>query len=760
MRHVGRSLSGLEDRIHVTGRGRFAGDVLFPDQLHMRIVRSHIAHGRVKAIDTSGALAVPGVVAVWTAQDVARLPPVGFRVAGSVPLEAHLQPILAGATVRYVGEPVAAVFAETSGAADDAAELVVLDVEPREPLLIGTANEPEPAESLTVRRSFGNLHTAFNEADIIVETSVSLARDGGLPLETRVTVARWDGGRDILEVWGAAKSPVFNREALAEMLDRPRASLVWHAPHVGGSFGTRGEVAAEDVLVAHAARVLERPVRWVEDRRDHLVAAAQARGFEAEARAAVGPDGTLYGIDATFRIDQGAYLRSEGSLVADLVAGLIPGPYRLPAYRVAGHMLLTNRTPAGTARGAGRAEATFLRERLLDAVATKTGVAPLEVRRRNLAGNEEMPYRRGVSVLGHEVAFENARFQSLLDQATRRFSLDVLRRRTEERRAAGDIVGIGTALSVDANAASASEDVSVAVDRKGCVEVVTGAARLGQGVETALAQIVGDILGVDYAAVRVTCGDSQRAGRSEGTWLSRTTAAVGTAAGFAAETLRERALTAGARLLDMPAGRLTILAGRVREADRHFGPTVSLGDVARALEEGELGFLGRSLAAEGRFHTGAMSFPYGLAVVVAEVDPLTGIVSVPRAFVAADVGNVVNPALAEGQFVGGAIHGLSSALFTSFDVSESGDPLRVSLADCHIPTAREAPSVEVLLAEEAPSEANPFGLKGVGEGGVGGVSAAVAAAVDDALGIPGFARALPIRPADVLAAVKRGRAGG
>lgn len=754
MRHLGRSLPRLEDPVLVTGRGRFAGDVIFPDQLHMRVVRSSVASGRLKGIDASAALAVPGVVAVWTAKDVSRIAPVGFRVAGAEALEPHLQPILAHATLRYVGEPVAAVFAESAGAADDAAELVTLDVELLEPVLVGGARGPQPVETLAVRKSFGNLHAAFDRADRIVETTVSLARDGGVPLETRVTAARWDAGRDVLEVWGSAKSAVFNREALCELLGRPRAGVVWHATHVGGAFGTRGELGAEDVLVAHAALVLERPVRWVEDRRDHLAAAPQARGIDATVRAAVGGDGILHAIDATFSIDQGAYLRPESTMVADLVAALLPGPYRLSAYRVAGQLLLTNRTPAGTARGAGRAEATFVRERLMDAIAAETGIAPLELRRRNLVGPEDMPFHRGLTALGREVVFDTARFQALVDQAVRRFSLDVLRRRTEERRAAGELVGLGSAFFLDANAAGMAEHVTLSIDRMGVVEVVTGAAAFGQGIATAIAQVVADILGVEYGAVRVTTGQSDRVDRSDGTFLSRSTAAVGTAAGFAAETLRERVLTAAARILDMPQDRLTILSGRVREADRHFGPTLSLGDVARALEEGELGQGGRGLVAEGRFHSGAMSFPYGLAVALVEIDRLTGIVRVPKAFVAAEVGNAVNPAMVEGQIVGGAVHGLGSALYTALDVSDGGDPLRVSLADCGIPTAREAPAVEVLVVEDAPAEANPFGLRGAGEGTVGGMSAAVASALDDALGAPGFAASLPIRPADVLARLR------
>jgi CO/xanthine dehydrogenase Mo-binding subunit len=664
--------------------------------------------------------------------------------------------------VRYVGEPVAAVFAETPGAAEDAAELVTLEVEPLDPALslsgrgASGGEALRTAEAATIRKAFGDLHAAFHEADRIVETRLALARDGAVPLETRGVVARWDAGRDVLEIWGGAKVPHASRDALADMLGRSRAGVVLHAGHVGGSFGVRGEIHPEDVLVAHAARVLERPVRWIEDRREHLCAASQARGIEARVRAAVADDGTLLGLDLDYSVDQGAYVRTEGTMVADLVAALTPGPYRLEAYRAAGHVRMTNRTPAGTARGAGRVEATFIRERVMDAIAAEAGLDPMELRRRNLPPADEGPLVRPVEALGTPVTLDAARTGRLVDQAVKRFSLDLVRRRAQDRRAAGELAGVGMALFVEASGAGPPERVTVGVDRRGAVEVVTGAVDQGQGLRTLIAQIVGDILGVDYDAVRVTCGGTGRIDHSGGTWLSRSSVIAGTAAQHAAESLRETILSGAEAMLEVPQERLTIQSGRIREADRHFGTSLDLGDLSRAMEPGGPLAAGsaRGLSAEGTASAEAMTCPFGLAVAVAGIDPMTGIVRVPRAFVAYEVGNAINPALVEGQILGGALHGIGGALCTSLEVGETGDPVRAGLADYLMPTAGEAPLLDVLITEDAPAETVPLGLKGAGDGAVSGMGAAVAAAVDEALGAPGFVTRLPIEPARVLARLK------
>lgn len=758
MKQTGRPLPRIEDKALLTGRAVFVGDLRFANEVHMRVVRSPVPFGRIRSVDVLAARGAPGVVAVWTADDMA-LPPIGFRTGAMDGLEAYRQPVLAEGVVRYVGEPVAVVFAESQAAAEDAADLVVLDIAPVTPVLDAAVRAPLLTDDLrssnaaVVRKSVGDLDAAFRGGHRVIELRLSVARDGGMPLEPRGLAARWDAGRECLEVWGDAKVAHANRDALAAALDLPRAGVVFSATAVGGGFGARGELYPEDVLVAHAARALGRPVRWSEDRREHMVAADQGGGITASARAAVAADGTLLGLDVELFIDQGAYVRTEGIAPADLVAALVSGPYRIPAWRVVAHVRMMNRTPAGTTRGSGATEAAFLRERLIDSVADALGIDPFEVRRRNFVDPADMPAARGVTALGVPVALDSGRYQHLVDQTVKRFSLDLVRRRAEDRRAAGEFVGVGAAFSLDLTGIGPYEHVRLSVDRRGTVEVVTAASSTGQGIETMLAQIVADIVGVDYDTVRIAPVRTDRIEFAVGTGRSRGAVMAGTATQYAAEALREAILDGASRLLEVPAERLMITGGRVREADRHFGTALGIGDVARALEPGAplAGPDGRGLTADGWCRSDAFAVPYALTVATVEIDAMTGLVRVPRAIIAADIGNAINPQIVEERLAGGLLAGLSSALFTSLSVSPAGMPLVNGLADYGMPSAAESPHIEVLVAEDAPSPLNPLGLKGVDGLGATGIGAAIAAAIDDALGAPGFVTSLPIAPAAVRA---------
>ena len=416
-RVVGRSVLRLEDPPLLTGKGSFVGDLSFPRQLHMRVVRSAYAHGSIVAIDTSAALAAPGVVAVWTSHDIADLPPIGLRgglgtaAADVTRLTPYLQPVLARERVRYVGEPVAAVFAEDPYLAEDAADLVDVRVEEL-PVLLAAEDPPREfapghgSEADIIRKGYGDLEAAFAGAHMAIELDLTVGRHSGSPLETRGALGRYDPARDVVEMYGAAKVPHATRDGLARVLGRSPASVHLHEGHVGGGFGIRGELYPEDVLVCAAALRFGRPVKWIEDRREHLMAANHSRQQRHHIRAAVDRDGRILAIDDTFFHDQGAYLRTHGTRVADMTAGLLPGPYRVPAYRVTGHVRLTNKTPAATYRAPGRYEGTFVRERLLDAIAAKLGIDPVEVRRRNLITSAEMPYQRPLDAIGDDIVYD------------------------------------------------------------------------------------------------------------------------------------------------------------------------------------------------------------------------------------------------------------------------------------------------------------------------------------------------------------------
>jgi CO/xanthine dehydrogenase Mo-binding subunit len=767
MRFVGRSVTRLEDRPLVTGRGSFAADVAFPHMLHMRLVRSPHAHGRIMAIDIAAALALPGVAAVWTSADVADIPPIDFRLTRVEGLAPYRQPILARERVRYVGEPVAAVFASDPYLAEDAADLVTIAVEEL-PVVLDASAAPDEfedgrsTEPAVVEKCYGDVAAAFRDAHAVVELDLAVGRHSGVPLETRGAIARYDAAKDILELYGAAKVLHWNRDTIARMLGRAPSSVHLFEGHVGGGFGIRGELYPEDVLVCLAALRLGRPVKWIEDRREHLIAANHSREQRHKVRAAVDAAGRILAIEDEFFHDQGAYVRTHAATVPDLAAGMLPGPYRVPAYRAIGHVRLTNKTPGGTYRAPGRFESTFVRERLVDAIAARLGIDPIEVRRRNLVAKAEMPYRRPLTTLGTEVVLDSGDYAGLLDKALAAVEWHALQVELRRRRAGGECVGAGLAIFVEKSGLGPFDGVRLSVDGAGMIEVVTGAASLGQGVETAVAQICADALGVDYRRVRVAHGRTDRIAFGMGAFASRVTVMTGEATRRAAVAVREKAIEVAAGLLQQEADALDVIDGKVVRKDAQSGPSIGLGEIARALEPTSKlrGARTPGLAAEGWFHTDHMNYPYGVHVAVVRVDRETGGVTIERYLLAYDIGRAVNPMLVEGQLAGGFAQGVGGALLEEFRYDERGEPLSVNFADYLMPTAREVPAPDVLITEDAPSPLNPLGLKGAGEGGVNAVGAALAAAIDDAIGIPGAITRLPVTPQRLRAILKRGRAGG
>jgi aerobic carbon-monoxide dehydrogenase large subunit len=446
-------------------------------------------------------------------------------------------------------------------------------------------------------------------------------------------------------------------------------------------------------------------------------------------------------------------VRTHGARVVDLTAGMLPGPYRMPAYRAAGHYRLTNKTPAATYRSPGRYESTFVRERLMDAIAQRLGIDRVEIRRRNLIDKSEMPFERPLDALGDDVVLDSGDYAGLLDQALARLEWAKLNKRLAQRRRAGEAVGAGLAMFVEKSGLGPTDGVKVTVDPTGHVEVVTGGASLGQGFETVMAQICAETLGVDYRRIRVVHGQTDRIEHGIGAHATRATVMTGSATHVAALEVRALALEVAAQLLQAPTDSLTIADGRVVRAGKPAGPSLDLGEIARKLAPGSklLNGRGPGLAAEGWFHTAHMTYPYGVHAAVVAVDRGTGAVRVEKYLIAYDVGRAVNPRLIEGQLVGGFAQGLGGALSEEFLYDPAGEPLSVTFADYLVPTVHEIPDVEVLITEDAPSPRNPLGLKGAGEGGVNAVGAAIASAIDDAIGRPGAIDRLPVTPARLKA---------
>jgi CO/xanthine dehydrogenase Mo-binding subunit len=761
---IGCSVPRLEDRPLVTGRGRFVGDISFPHQLHMRVVRSPYAHALLRAIDVSMALKTPGVACVWTAADIADLPPIDFRDPTNEVLRPYRQPLLAKERLRYVGEPVAVVFATDPYLAEDAADLVAIEAEELAPVLDAEAAPGDFAsslstEALVMRESYGDVDAAFASAHAIVALDLEIGRHSGVPLEARGALAHYDASRDVLELYGAAKVPHRNRDGLARMFGRSAAAVVLKEGNTGGGFGIRGELYPEDFLVCLAAMRLERPVKWIEDRRENLMAANHSRQQRHHARVAVDAAGRVLALDDEFYLDQGAYVRTHGARVLEMTISMLPGPYRIPSYRACGHFRLTNKTPAATYRAPGRYEGSFVRERLMDAVADRLGLDRVEVRRRNLITKADMPFARPLSALGTDVVYDSGDYELLLDKALERIGWESLQAELTRHRDAGELVGAGLGIFVDKGGLGPADGTRVSVDTTGAIELVTGGSNVGQGFATAMAQICADTLGADYRRVRVVYGQTDRIAYGIGAHASRASVMTGGATHAATLKLRAKALDMAAELLQAAPEQLDIADSAVVHRDRPGGPSISLGEIARHLapDSPTLGDREPGLSAEGWFRTSHMTYPYGVQIAVVRVDGGTGQVAVERYVVAYDIGRAINPMLVEGQLVGGVAQGLGGALYEEFRYDERGEPLSVTFADYLIPTVREIRPIEVLLTEDAPSPLNPLGIKSAGEGGITPVGAVIASAIDDAISIPGGVTRLPATPQRVKALLRTAR---
>lgn len=751
MSYIGASVRRIEDRPLLTGSAQFAADLAFPDQLHMRVVRSPVAHGMLLSVDVKPALSVEGVVAAWTLADMPDLPPIDFRMTRVAGLEPYRQPVLASDRVRYVGEPIAVVFADDSYTAEDGAERVEFEVEEIPSIIDATAtpglfDEVNSTEAAIIEKSYGDVEAAFRDTHAVVEVSLDVGRQSGIPLETRGALARYDATTGRLEMFGVAKVPHYNRDAIAKMLGLARSNVVLHEAHVGGGFGIRGELYPEDVLVCLAALGLRRPIKWIEDRREHFIAANHSRDQHHVIRAAVDADGFVTGVVDEFWLSQGAYVRTHAATVPDLTAALLPGPYVWPAYHVRGHIRLTNKTPAGTYRAPGRYEGTFVRERLMDAIAGHLEMDPTEVRRRNLIPPASMPFDRGLDALGTEVIYDSGDYVRLLDRVVDFLGYQDRLREIDERRRHGEYVGIGFGYFVEKSGLGPFDGVRVVVGETGDVVVSCGAASVGQGMETVVAQVVADSLGVSIDSVAVRHGQTDDLPFGMGAFASRVTVMTGSAAHIAATRVRDKALEKASSLLEADQADLILEQGRIYVEGSPDGPSVTMGEVAAALRPSP-GEKEPGLAAEGWFATDHMNYPYGLHAALVSVDPDTGLVDIERYVIAYDVGRSVNPKLIEGQIVGAAAQGIGGALLEQFVYDEFGQPLAASFMDYLMPTSSEVPDVEVIVSEDAPSPLNPLGVKGAGEGGITAAGAAIANAVADALGDQQSVLVIPLSPA-------------
>ncbi len=748
---IGTSPLRKEDWPLLRGEGTFIADFKRPGMVHAFVVRSPFAHARFGSIDRIAARAAPGVIDVFTAEDLPdRGRPIPMRQFSDESATRFLQRPLADGVVRYCGEPVAVVIADTRYRAEDAAELLDIEYEPLDVVLEpddavapgAPLLQPQAGTNVagTLVVEHGALDEAFNKADLVIKEEFRIQRHGAVPLETRGLLAEYDAQDGSLTVWGAAKIPHVNRSILARLLgwsDQSKVRMV--ELHVGGGFGARGEFYPEDYFIPFAAIRVGKPVAWIEDRDENLRATNQSREQIHRAEIALNKDGMFLGLKDSLINNTGAYVRTHGMTVPALSVSMLPGPYRWPAYRAEFRSVVTNKTPGGTYRSPGRFEANFVRERLIDIAAHRLGIDPVELRRRNLIKPESFPYPVGTTHDGRPVIYDSGKYELLLDKALAGFDYAGLMRWREEFAPSGRRRGIGLGFFVEKAGPAQREYARVELNDAGNVIVYTGTASVGQGVETILAQVCASHLGISYDRVSVVHGDTAVIPEGMGAFGSRAAMLGGSAVMLASEQLKTRILEDAAEELEAAPDDLTLTSAGV----------AVLGAPSRSISFAQLlSSHGGSISEESRFVGDLQGFPYGLHIAAVEVDPGSGDVRVQRYFVAYDIGRCINPVLVKGQISGGFAQGLGGALLEEFSFDGSGQPLATSFMDYLLPTSAEVPSVEVLITEDAPSPVNPLGVKGAGEGGTAAVGAAIANAVSDALGRE--VTRLPLNPQRVV----------
>ena len=779
--YIGAPIRRGEDIRFLTGKATFIDDVKLPGMLYAAVLRSPHAHARIKSVDVSEALKLTGVVSVLTFADLpAGVKPIPLRMYQLDGLDRFLQYPLARGKVAYVGEPVALVAAVDRYVAEDGADLIQVEYEPLEvvpdveaalrgDVIIHEEQGTNVAGGHHVK--LGDVEGAFREAEYTRKEVLRVHRHTGNPMETRGLVASYDGGRNEVTVWGMTKVPHFNRAVLSSLLELPEHRIHFIEPDVGGGFGIRGEFYPEDFLVPYAAMKLGRPVKWIEDRREHLMAANHSREVRCELEIAARRDGTLLGMRALIHGDMGAHIRTHGGLVPASTAGVLPGPYRIPAYEAHIHCVMTNKMGVGTYRAPGRYESCYFRERLLDMVAADLGMDPIDLRRKNLIQPEEIPYELGPTRPGlASTVFDSGDYPRALEHALERFGYDDLKP-LQGKKQDGRYHGIGIGWFVKNTGLGPSEGARIAIAGPESVAVYLGIATLGQGHETVMAQICADALGVPMEWITVFHGSTDLMPWGGGTYSSRGTVMAGNAVHLTAEALKGRLLQVASQRLETDPAGLEFHSGKVHAAGkdqplpgtlRHSGesrnPGVDASGTGRALLGlGELLEMTRpgkvaggeapGLEATEYFHTDKLTYTYGGHLVHLTVDPETGMVEILRYLVLEDVGRAVNPLLVHGQALGAAAQGIGGTMLEELVYNEDGQLLTTTLLDYPLPSSMEIPPVESIITEYSPSPLNPLGVKGAGEGGIVACGAALANAVSHALSSLGIQiKDLPLTP--------------
>jgi len=759
---IGARVERAEDHELLSGKGVYVDDIDFPGMLHAYVVRSVHARAKILRIDPSAAKQAQGVVDVITFEDLGAV----RKLPLTIP-HPNLKPLtefsLAKDQVRYVGEPVAVIVAESRHLAEDAAPLVEIDYEvlpgcieiekalaPDAPLV--HEGEPDNVGGF-MRQSAGDVEKAFAEADHVIKEILRVHRGGCHAIETRGIVAQYEPKAGFLTIWASCQGPHRIRRTLLQLMDMPEHKVRVIAPRVGGGFGPKGGFYPENFLVPWLAVRYGTAVKWIEDRREHFIASRQERDQTHWVEAAFNNDGRVVGLKNFFLYDTGAY--STSLVVPWITLATIPGPYKIPNLQLEFKAVYTNKVTAMVVRGAGRPQAVYVMETLMDGIARELNMDPAEVRRRNFIQKDEYPYSVGILYRDNNpLEYDSGNYPACLEEALKMIGYDDFRKMQAAERRCGVRLGIGIAAYVEGTGFGPYEGGSVKVGTDGRIYVFTGAASQGQGQETALGQICADYLGVDFKNVDVITGDSAAIPYGVGTFASRVMVTAGNAIAQASEQLRQKAIQLAANKLECRGEDLDLVNGEIfvkgtpekkitlRALAHEAANRVSGFMVDRSIEPG--------LEATVYYSPRRSTHSNGVHIAVVKVDEETGQVEVQRYAVAHDCGTVINPMLVDGQIHGGVAHGIGNALYEEVIHDESGQILNGSYMDYYLPGAMEVSRMDVAHIE-TPTPLNPLGCKGAGEGGTIPAPTAVSLAIEDALSdLKVHVNRIPVSP-EVLA---------
>jgi aerobic carbon-monoxide dehydrogenase large subunit len=771
--YIGRRYPRVEDRALVRGAGRFVDDVNPPGLLEAAFLRSPVAHGLIRSLDASAARALPGVHAVYTLADLRpvltadRLP---LQFPSTV-LPADISPfILAGKEVSYVGEAIALIVADRRYIAEDALALIETDIQElpaasdcRDALADGAPDVHINRKGnllIDFVQSYGDADVAVAVAPRRLTVSLKQHRGGAHSIEGRGLVASYDAENDLLTVWNSTQLAHEARYFIMKQLglDENRIRVV--TPDVGGGFGAKFVFYPEEVAISAASLLLRRPVKWIEDRREHFMASIQERDQYWDVDVGFDDDGRLLGVRGTMVSDAGAYTLQGINLHYNASTNF-PGPYVLPHYKLHVSVVETNKVPTAPVRGAGYPEGCFAMERVIDAIASDRGLDRAEIRRRNLVAASAIPYSTPMRARSNNaIIYESGDFPACLDLALTGADYAGFPARREKARAEGRLLGFGMATGMKGTGRGPFESAIVRVGRSGKISIFTGAMAMGQGLKTVLAQIAADQMGVRPEDITVVSGDTATIQLGLGGFASRQTVTAGNSVHLAARAVREKAITVAALMLDVPEESLDIRDGIVIATGKNL--SISLRDIADSLA-GAPGYNLPAGVAPGlefavNFETSALTYGIGAHAIELEVDPLTGGVRLLNYVVVNDCGCIINPMTAEGQIHGGAVHGIGNALFEWMGFDTNAQPLTTNFADYLLPAAVEIPPMDVRLVEY-PSTKNPLGVKGIGESGTVPAAAAVISGVEDALRDYGVRiDEAPISPARLFELIRASKA--